>query len=134
MELGTRISRTSLVPVVLAFVIVASLALWSGARTSRAADCDANRGHNGTTTVEGTSGDDRCVAGGNGPDLLMGKGGDDFMVAGRGPDRLRGGPGDDVLRGGQGPDRFVCGPGDDVVMNSRSTGTDSIDDSCETVL
>ena len=134
MDVRTRSPRAAMTALPLAFAIVASLAVWFGASASMAADCDADRGKNGTTVVDGTSGDDACIAGGNGADDLRGKGGDDFLVGGRGPDRIRGGPGDDILRGGQGPDRFVCGPGDDVVMNSRDTGTDSIDESCETVV
>ena len=134
MELRTRTSRRSITAVALASTIVASLGLWSAARASSAASCNPNTGENGATSVIGTSKDDRCIAGGNGADDLRGKGGDDFLVGGRGPDRLRGGPGDDILRGGQGPDRFMCGPGDDTVMNSRSTGSDSIDPSCETVI
>jgi len=113
-------------------VLVASLGISIGA-ISTAASCDALTGENGATSVAGTPKDDACVAGGNGPDVLRGKGGDDVLVGGRGPDRLRGGGGDDLLRGGQGPDRFHCGPGHDVVMNSRATGSDSIAPSCEEI-
>ena len=89
---------------------------------------------NGPTVLDGTPGKDACLAGGNGQDIIKGKGGRDLLVGGRGPDKLRGGPGNDVLRGGQGPDTFICGPGRDIVHNNRATGADVIDRSCEMVL
>jgi hypothetical protein len=95
--------------------------------------CDANTGENGPTILDGTPRNDACLAGGNGPDIIKGKGGNDLLVGGRGPDKLRGGPGNDRLRGGQGPDIFICGPGYDIVFNNRSTGADVIDPSCEEV-
>jgi Ca2+-binding RTX toxin-like protein len=95
--------------------------------------CDANTGANAPSVLDGTSGDDACIAGGNGPDILKGKGGSDLLVGGRGPDKLRGGPGNDVIKGGQGPDIFICGPGSDLVFNNRATAADVIDDSCEVV-
>src|SRR4029079_3920780 len=64
-----------------------------------AASCDANGGENAATTVIGASSSAPCLAGGNGPDTIMGKGGGDLLVGGRGPDRLRGGG------GGRGPPR-----------------------------
>jgi len=120
---------------VIGFVLTAVLALflfaWPGGAAFAEDACDANTGENGPTVLDGTSRDDACIAGGNGPDILKGKGGDDLIVGGRGPDKLRGGPGDDVLKGGQGPDIFICGPGRDVVFNNRATAADVIDASCE---
>lgn len=86
---------------------------------------------NGTTLVVGTSGDDRCLVGGNGVDRIRGRGGDDRLIGNHGPDILIGGPGDDRLWGGRGPDIFICGPGTDRVHNRRATGNDFIDPSCE---
>lgn len=133
MELGRRTSRRWLAFLAAAALVAAMLPLLSGALASAATKCTANTGENGATWVDGTSGNDRCIAGGNGPDVLKGKGGKDRIVGGRGPDKLRGGPGNDLLRGGQGPDTFYCGPGQDIVVNNRSTGADYIDASCETV-
>jgi hypothetical protein len=123
--------------VVVGFALVSILALflfaWARGPAFAGEPCDANAGENGPTLLDGTPHDDPCLAGGNGPDIIKGKGGDDLLVGGRGPDKLRGGPADDVLRGGQGPDIFICGPGKDVVHNNRSTGADVIDESCEKV-
>lgn len=88
---------------------------------------------NGTTLVVGTSGDDRCLVGGNGADTIRGRGGDDRLIGNHGPDIQIGGPGDDRLWGGRGPDIFICGPGTDRVHNRRATGNDFIDPSCEIV-
>jgi Ca2+-binding RTX toxin-like protein len=123
------------ISVVIGFALTAVLALslfvWPRGSAFASVTCDANAGENGPTVLDGTSGNDACIAGGNGPDILKGKGGDDLVVGGRGPDKLRGGPGDDVLKGGQGPDIFICGPGQDVVFNNRATAADVIDASCE---
>jgi Ca2+-binding RTX toxin-like protein len=114
-------------------VLMLSLLVWPRGAAFAGATCDANTGENAPTILDGTSGDDACIAGGNGPDILKGKGGDDLLVGGRAPDKLRGGGGNDVLRGGQGPDIFICGPGSDLVFNFRATAADVIDDSCEVV-
>jgi Ca2+-binding RTX toxin-like protein len=118
--------------VVLAVIALAAI-VTTGPSASAGDSCDANDGPNAPTLVSGTVGDDACLAGGNGPDIIHAKSGDDTLVGGRGPDILKGGKGRDVLRGGQGPDTFVCGPGHDVVHNNRATAADVIDASCEEV-
>lgn len=89
--------------------------------------------NNGPTVVIGTTDDDLCLVGANGPDIMKGKGGNDVLIGNHGPDKLRGGLGDDIFWGGRGPDTFICGPGEDLVHNDRSTGADVMDDSCEVV-
>jgi Ca2+-binding RTX toxin-like protein len=128
---GRRVTAASF-GIVLIGILVMSLLVWPRG-PAVAGVCNANTGENGPTVLDGTSGDDACLAGGNGPDILKGKGGDDLLVGGRNFDKLRGGPGDDVLKGGKGPDIFICGPGIDVVFNNRATAGDAIDDSCEDV-
>jgi Ca2+-binding RTX toxin-like protein len=133
MTYGThRATARHLISLMTGSMLVAGILLVPSSRVI-ASSCDADAGQNGVTTVAGTSRSDVCLAGGNGPDTIRGKGGNDVLVGGRGPDLLRGGGGDDILRGGQGPDIFVCGPGFDIVYNHRGTGTDRIDPSCEVV-
>lgn len=132
-QLRERRVETPLAGLALMSILVLCLFIWSRGPATAAEPCDANTGENGPTILDGTPGNDACIAGGNGPDILKGKGGKDLLVGGRGPDKLRGGPANDVLRGGQGPDIFICGPGNDVVHNNRATAADVIDDSCETV-
>lgn len=73
------------------------------------------------TTVYGTSGDDRIVAGPQ-PQEIRGRGGDDFLVGDKSPDIVRGGPGDDRIWTGMGgvPDQAYGGPGDDRLHNVGS--------------
>jgi hypothetical protein len=73
------------------------------------------------TTVEGTPGNDRIVAGPQ-PQEIHGKAGDDFLVGGKSPDIVRGGPGDDRIWTGKGgvPDQAYGGPGDDRLHNVGS--------------
>lgn len=129
---GRRASAASIGVVLLTAVLVMCLLVWPR-DAAFGAPCNANTGENAPSVIDGTPEDDACIAGGNGPDILKGKGGDDLLVGGRNFDKLRGGPGDDDLKGGQGPDIFICGPGNDVVFNNRSTAGDVIDDSCEVV-
>lgn len=129
---GRRATAAS-IRIVLMGVLVLCVLVWPRGPAIAGPTCDANTGPNGPSVLDGTPGDDACIAGGNGPDILKGKGGDDLLVGGRNFDKLRGGPGDDVLRGGPGPDIFICGPGNDVVFNNRATAADVIDDSCEIV-
>jgi Ca2+-binding RTX toxin-like protein len=73
------------------------------------------------TTVAGTPGNDRIVAGPQ-PQEVLGKQGDDFLVGGKSPDVVRGGPGDDRIWTGMGgvPDQAYGGPGDDRLHNTAS--------------
>jgi Ca2+-binding RTX toxin-like protein len=73
------------------------------------------------TTVVGTPGNDRIVAGPQ-PQEVLGKQGDDFLVGGKSPDVVRGGPGDDRIWTGMGgvPDQAYGGPGDDRLHNTAS--------------
>jgi Ca2+-binding RTX toxin-like protein len=73
------------------------------------------------TTVVGTPGNDRIVAGPQ-PQEVLGKQGDDFLVGGKSPDIVRGGPGDDRIWTGMGgvPDQAYGGPGDDRLHNTAS--------------
>jgi Ca2+-binding RTX toxin-like protein len=133
MSISGRRATAESFGIVLVGFLVMCLLVWPRGAAFAGPTCDANTGENGHTVIDGTPGDDACIAGGNGPDILKGKGGDDLLVGGRNFDRLRGGPGDDVLKGGKGPDIFICGPGNDVVLNNRATAGDVIDDSCELV-
>jgi Ca2+-binding RTX toxin-like protein len=65
--------------------------------------------------LNGTSGDDRILAGGgndtvsgkHGADRLFGEGGNDNLLGGAGDDLLSGGAGHDILTGGAGADKFI---------------------------
>ena len=133
-----RVTSPRILPIRIAIITGAAAALLAASLfvtnpSASAGRCDAYDGENAPTLVSGTRFDDRCLAGGNGPDVVRGKKGSDVLVGGRGPDVLKGGHGSDNLRGGQGPDTFICGPGNDVVHNNRATGADVIDPSCEVV-
>jgi Ca2+-binding RTX toxin-like protein len=131
---GRRHGRSVLGAVVL--LLVASLSIPAlDAAANHADNCGGSEPgpNNGPTVVLGTSGDDRCLVGANGPDSIKGKGGDDALIGNHGRDILRGGPGNDRFWGGRGPDTFICGPGFDRVHNRRDTGNDLIDESCEIV-
>jgi Ca2+-binding RTX toxin-like protein len=65
------------------------------------------------------------IYGGDGADVLRGGAGGDTLYGGNGDDELRGYTGDDLLDAGPGTD--VCYPGADQVVNTTTTG-------CETVL
>jgi Ca2+-binding RTX toxin-like protein len=71
----------------------------------RPGDGEAGEGDDVRTDVE-------AVAGGAGPDVLVGS---------LGANDLQGGPGDDVLDGGAGPDVLTGGPGHDVVTYAGRT-------------
>jgi Ca2+-binding RTX toxin-like protein len=73
------------------------------------------------TTILGTPGNDRIIAGPQ-PQEMLGQGGDDFLVGGKSPDVIRGGPGDDRIWTGLGgvPDEAFGGPGDDRLHNVAS--------------
>jgi Ca2+-binding RTX toxin-like protein len=68
------------------------------------------------------AGDD-TLKGGDGNDIIWGRGGDDV---------IEGGKGDDILRGGKGDDWFKPGEGDDLVDGGDITTTLK-DDGCDTV-
>jgi Ca2+-binding RTX toxin-like protein len=131
-----RRARRRVVRGVAAILLVGALALPAfEAAANHADNCEGSEPgpNNGPTLVVGTSGDDRCLVGANGPDTIRGLGGDDVIIGNHGPDVLVGGAGDDRFWGGRGPDIFVCGPGFDRVHNRRATGNDTIDPSCEVV-
>jgi len=70
-------------------------------------------------------GDDRVntLAGGDGDDVLIARGGDGFgdrLDGGPGIDRLSGGDGPDTLSGGTGVDRLSCGRGTDLVNDPQA--------------
>lgn len=117
-------------------VLIVSAALPSSIALANHPDhCEASEPgpNNGETLVLGTSGDDRCLVGANGPDTIKGKGGDDVLIGNHGPDVMIGGSGNDRFWGGRGPDTFICGPGVDLVHEGFDTGNDVIDESCEIV-
>ncbi len=53
------------------------------------------------------------VAGGGGPDFILGDGDRNFLSGNAGNDRIDGAGGDDLLEGNNGDDRFLAGPGAD---------------------
>jgi hypothetical protein len=132
---GARTSRTLPNAVLIAVIAMIGVLPPTWAVANHADGCPESEPgpSNGTAVVVGTSGDDRCLVGANGADVVRGRGGDDRVIGNHGPDRLIGGPGDDRLWGGRGPDTFLCGPGFDRVYNRRSTGADFVDPSCEIV-
>jgi Ca2+-binding RTX toxin-like protein len=130
------VGRTMAAGVVIPLVVVASVSLSAAVAAANHADgCPESEPGpaNGTTLVIGTSADERCLVGANGPDRVRGLGGDDRLIGNHGSDILVGGPGNDRLWGGRGPDTFICGPGIDRVFNNRDTGNDVIDPTCEIV-
>ena len=93
-----------------------------------------------TSTIVGTSDDDRLVGtrgsdviwAGDGDDRVLGRGGNDFVCAGEGEDTVVGGPGSDrmsgeVLRGGAGPDSLYAAPGPSPSRLSGGPGDDWIE-------
>jgi arabinogalactan endo-1,4-beta-galactosidase len=85
-------------------VTIATVGNRGGAATLTLALSDGT--HTTTLTI-------RVIAGGNGPDTLLGTGGPDLILGGNGPDTLTGGDGDDILSGGNGPDTLTGGGGAD---------------------
>jgi Ca2+-binding RTX toxin-like protein len=68
------------------------------------------------------------IVGGNGAEILDGKGGDDLLFGGRGADTLLGGDGDDLLAGEQGDDVLTGGAGADTFVFGKSGGHDTVTD------
>ncbi len=131
---GRRIALAASIAAAALLVVVMAFVPRIDASATHAGTCDVEATElNGGTMINGTQGSDHCLAGGNGPDIIKGKRGNDTLRGNHGPDKLRGGPGNDHLWGGRGPDTFICGPGKDVVHNEWGTGADVIDDSCEIV-
>lgn len=93
----------------------------------------------GHDDIRGRGVTDDMISGGNGRDLLLGRGGDDEIHGGRGGDLIRGGDGDDWLYGdgiGYPPrpgyaDRILGGAGDDYIFGGgggdRLTGGSGAD-------
>ena len=141
MEMGTavpkerRAGRRVALGVATILLVGASALPAFEAAANHADNCEGSEPgpNNGLTLVVGTSGDDRCLVGANGPDSVRGLGGDDVIIGNHGSDVLVGGAGDDRFWGGRGRDIFICGPGFDRVHNRRATGNDIIDPSCEVV-
>lgn len=81
----------------------------------------------GNNLMMGGSGNDQLQGGVN-VDVLMGESGDDALIGGRGDDHLIGGQGNDTLNGGIGNDTyyFTFGDGKDTVVNSDSSGNDTL--------
>lgn len=69
----------------------------------------------GRDWVEGGNGDDIVCTGG-GPDIVDAGNGDDVIFAGGGPDSVVASNGNDVVRGGGGPDQVFGGNGDDELF------------------
>lgn len=65
-------------------------------------------------TIKGTAKAD-TLTGGNGPDKIIGLGGNDTLYGGSGGDQLYGGAGNDTLYGGTGNDKLFGGAGDDTL-------------------
>jgi len=86
---------------------------------------------NGSSRIDGTSGDDSLVGtpasdtifGYAGNDTIDGGAGDDFLSGNEGNDSVSGGAGNDVVSGREGNDTVLGGVGDDVVsgMNGMNT-------------
>lgn len=89
--------------------------------------------YDGATRLLGSSFDD-TLGGGNGDDVIFGRGGNDVLdgglnndrlVGGAGKDELQGSFGDDTLLGGGGADKLAGGDGDDTLKGGG--GNDSLD-------
>ena len=92
---------------------------------------DQIRGGNGPQQILGRGGDDRIrggshrddISAGAGNDRVFGARGDDLLRGQGGRDYLNGGPGDDGIYGGSGDDRLVGGPGDDLLRGQGGQDT-----------
>lgn len=85
----------------------------------------------GDIELMGQAGVDRIVVtspafaflyGGDGPDVLIAHGGEQWLSGEKGRDQLSGGPGSDHLLGGPGQDLARGGPGRDSCESERSRG------------
>ena len=85
-------------------------------------------GKGGNDTISGGAGID-LLFGGDGDDVLSGGDGDDFLFGGKGADTLNGGPGNDFLKGNEGADTFQFarrGDGRDIIADF-APGIDRLD-------
>lgn len=55
--------------------------------------------------------------------ILLGEGGDDYLMGGTANDEINGGPGSDIVNGGEGDDNVSGGPGNDLVRGDRGKDT-----------
>ncbi|MEZ0579707.1 hypothetical protein [Nocardioides sp. MH1] len=77
-------------------------------------------GDDRSNSLDGGRGDD-SIHGGGGDDLLVGWAGDDEVFGDDGSDELTGDAGDDVLRGGDGDDQLIGGEDADLIVGGPGT-------------
>jgi Ca2+-binding RTX toxin-like protein len=75
--------------------------------------------------IDGGTGDDRLMASGLGPAVLIGGDGNDVLIGGGGNDTLDGGEGNDILLGRDGDDVLLGGAGNDILVGGP--GNDTLD-------
>lgn len=75
-------------------------------------------GLGGNDFIVGGSGNDMINAG-EGDDWVFSRGGNDILIGGTGNDALFAGPGDDWVRGGDGNDVLFGGAGDDLLFGGK---------------
>lgn len=77
--------------------------------------------HGGSSSQQGTRGDD-VISDGRGNDNIHGGDGNDVLSGGRGNDKLYGDKGNDNLSGGSGSDQLMGGDGNDVLVYAMAEG------------
>ncbi|MEO1498665.1 MAG: hypothetical protein AAFV43_16090 [Planctomycetota bacterium] len=80
-------------------------------------------GSNHDDTIKGSDGDNKWLRGGDGADVIDGRGGDDYLIGDAGDDTLIGGEGNDRLYGTTGENELEGGAGDDLIVGGRDTDT-----------